>query len=524
MFVVHALILTFITTPLTLAFYPSKYRSHVLPKTHSSEDEKAAGNAKPPQDGELKTRFSLLLEKVEELPAAMALTQLLQPSLTPTTIPLTTSISNDTTSKPSEILSASTSITGPKEEGKEERPVAPKIDALRLIELTERASALFRGQDAEVLIYNDPLISVYRAFGQLNQLSVSASLSVVNYHDFADVISEHVSNTGSEMLLLPWSKGSTNVVEPPEMANTPTRHSRNPFESIMHRTTTSDQTTSVVHSEFIRSVFLKCPCDVALFVERGISSSSVSPEQHIFLPFFGGPDDRLALSFLVQLCSRPFVTATVVQVRRVEDLAPSSSDEKVPTSPIPPHLASPTHTAHHHVRLPSGLYERVLTRPQLTTAGPDTVYGAHNTQTRLASDTADNLIWEKYTNPDNTALSAQVISALSRINFTTEDSVKPLHTVTELADAEATKLETRGGRTMIVLAGRSRRMAVESLGKELREIAVVGHGATSPTGTGSQPRVGGSVAKTLGDVGAALVAKNVNAGLLIVQAATRGPV
>ena len=76
---------------------------------------------------------------------------------------------------------------------------------------------------------------------------------------------------------------------------------------------------------------------------------------------------------------------------------------------------------------------------------------------------------------------------------------------------------------MIVLAGRSRRMAVESLGKELREMAVVGHGATSPTGTGPQPRVGGSVAKTLGDVGAALVAKNVNASLLIVQAATRGP-
>ncbi|TEB23791.1 hypothetical protein FA13DRAFT_1403501 [Coprinellus micaceus] len=167
------------------------------------------------------------------------------------------------------------------------------------------------------------------------------------------------------MLLLPWTKGTTNVVDPPDQ-----------FEGVMHRMTTSDQTTSVVHSEFIRSVFLKCPCDVALFVERGISLSSVSPEQHAFPPFFGGPDDRLALSFLVQLCSRPFVTATVVQVRRVEDLAPSSSDEKVPTSPILPHFTSPTHTAHHH----------------LTTAGPDTVYGAHNTQTRLASDTADDLI------------------------------------------------------------------------------------------------------------------------------------
>lgn len=73
---------------------------------------------------------------------------------------------------------------------------------------------------------------------------------------------------------------------------------------------------------------------------------------------------------------------------------------------------------------------------------------------------------------------------------------------------------------MMVVAGRSRRMAAENLGKELREMATVGHGATSPTGSGLQSRVGGSVAKTLGDVGAALVAKNVNASLLIVQAAT----
>lgn len=156
----------------------------------------------------------------------------------------------------------------------------------------------------------------------------------------------------------------------------------------------------------------------------------------------------------------------------------------------------------------------------MTTAGPDTVYGAQTTQTRLSSDTADNLIWEKYTNPDTAALPAQIVGALSRITFITKTSAKPLHTVTQLVDAEATKLDEAGGRTMIVIAGRSRRMAVENLGKELREMATVGHGVASPAGAGPQSRVGSSVAKTLGDVGAALVAKNVNASLLIVQAST----
>jgi len=60
---------------------------------------------------------------------------------------------------------------------------------------------------------------------------------------------------------------------------------------------------------------------------------------------------------------------------------------------------------------------------------------------------------------------------------------------------------------MIVLLGRSRRMAVEDLKGELKELCESG------------PAIGSSVSKTLGDVGAALVGKNVNASLLVLQAA-----
>jgi len=40
---------------------------------------------------------------------------------------------------------------------------------------------------------------------------------------------------------------------------------------------------------------------------------------HIFLPFFGGPDDRLALEFVVGLCRRnERLRATVVRLQKVE--------------------------------------------------------------------------------------------------------------------------------------------------------------------------------------------------------------
>jgi len=77
-----------------------------------------------------------------------------------------------------------------------------------------------------------------------------------------------------------------------------------------------------------------------------------------------------------------------------------------------------------------------------------------------------------------------------------------------LAKEQAAKGVAESGKTIIVLAGRSRRLAVESLSGELAKLIV---------DTGSP--ITSSVPKTLGDIGAALVATNVNASLLVLQAA-----
>lgn len=68
---------------------------------------------------------------------------------------------------------------------------------------------------------------------------------------------------------------------------------------------------------------------------------------------------------------------------------------------------------------------------------------------------------------------------------------------------------------MIVLAGRSRRMAVESLRSEL-------YGLINESGGGggsSMMMMSAPVPKTLGDLGAALVLSSVDASLLVLQAA-----
>ncbi|KNZ78604.1 K(+)/H(+) antiporter 1, partial [Termitomyces sp. J132] len=469
MFVLHAVILTFITTPLTLLFYPEKYRVHVGDERDHSNEE--GSGPRQSLNEETKTRFALILEKIEQLPAAMTITQLLQPG--------NMSHTSSSTLTPPETKSSTSpekAAEGPSHVAS--LPVA--INVLRLVELTNRASAVFKSQAVESLVYNDPVVSVFRTFGYLNRLRVSGALSVVEYNEFSSAISKHVSETDSQIVILPWARGTTIINE--ESGST---GPLNPFDGIFHKTTTHDQTSSVVYSELIRKVFLTSPSHVALFVDRGLSTPyNSSSSQHLFLPFFGGPDDRLALSFLVQLCRNPSVRATVVRIRKVDGIASTDTDDDAKKD-------DPLSTAAVAVPL------------HQTLAGADTIYHRDSTQTQLASVTADNVTWGRYTSPPDSRDSA----ALARITFSTISSPQPLHNIIDLV----TQLFTQSSpaKNIIVVAGRSRKMAVESHASELQQL-ITARGASMSS----------MVPKTLGDVGAALVVSGATVSLLVLQAAS----
>ncbi|KAF7335337.1 K(+)/H(+) antiporter 1 [Mycena sanguinolenta] len=457
MFVLHAIILTCMTTPLTIFFYPPKHQKQ-QGGTNTAKIDVELGPRPSASEDEIKTKFSMVLDKIEQLPAAMALAQLLQPPA----------------------LSPPSYASSVDEKGLDTPHIhtpwhsRTKIDALRLIELTNRASGVLKSKEADSLLHNDAIVSVFRTFGYLNRILVSAALSVVSYDDFPDVIAVHAAESESQMVILPWSRGATSVLDEPEE---PRRAAgiRNPFDGIFHKTTTQDQTSSVVYSEFIRKVFLRSTTDVALFVDRGLNLQySGSTDQHLFLPFIGGPDDRLALSFLVQLCANAGVHATVIRIRKIENSTIIVNDTAAANNTV------------------------------ITMAGPDTVYGQHNTQTQLVSDTADHILWDRLTVPSSSRKEF-VAEALSRITFSTQDAEEPLHRIVELVDIESRKA---AGKNLVVMLGRSRRMAVESHKKELQRL-IANKGTP----------IGSSVSKTLGDVGAALVASGSSPSLLVLQAA-----
>jgi hypothetical protein len=337
MFVVHAIILTFMTTPITLWVYPSKYRTlHGVASDRSGPGADEAALARRFSENEVKTKFAVILDKIEQLPAAMTLTQLLQsPAVMLSTSSRVSTISDDQKvpddaampTLPAVVATPSSRIT---------------IDVLRLIELTDRTSAVFKSHAAESIIQTDPVVSVFRTFGYLSRMFVSAALNVVSHDEFSSSIATHARECESQLVIVPWCRGGATIDE----GTTTSAH--NPFDGIFNKAAGRDQTSSVVYSNFIRKVFSDTPTDVALFVDRGVPSFNASlpqtANQHLFLPFFGGPDDRLSLSFVVQLCANPTVTATVVRMKK------TASDELSPVNTVEEEKAAAAVSVLHNVR------------------------------------------------------------------------------------------------------------------------------------------------------------------------------
>ncbi|KAH7099005.1 Sodium/hydrogen exchanger family-domain-containing protein [Auriculariales sp. MPI-PUGE-AT-0066] len=460
MFVVEALLLTAVTSPLVSAIYPPHLRTKVvggkIVTAPAGDNERSAGDLDKDGDSRRsleyeeddettwKSRYLAVLDKAGNLPALMSFTQIFQPQLK--------------TSNP---------------DSKRMEPRRPSVDVLRLIELSDRTAPVMQSQHIDTLIQTDPVVSVFRTFTGLADLSGSSSIAVVSNDDFAKSVNDHVAERNSQLVLTAWTLAyHTN--------NANATHS---VDGSFGRLG-GELASAEVQANFLRNVFLTSSVDVALYVEPGFIGAQAfghGGKKHIFLPFFGGPDDRLALKVLVQLAaSNPNITATVLRVTKAE----GANIEMSTTSP-------PVH-------------DTAASAPGV----PDTVYGNVGTQFQLQSETADNVLWSKL-QTSSTTRSVIVQDALKRITFSSENSSKPLSRVAEAARATKQTVEAHEvAARFVVFVGRSRRLATDNHAKELSAL-VQARGSSA---------VGTDVRRTLGDVASALVLSDISAGLVVLQA------
>ncbi|KAI0252193.1 Sodium/hydrogen exchanger family-domain-containing protein [Lactifluus subvellereus] len=458
MFVLEALLLTFATTPTVSFLYPPHLRTRAsatgssFANIHDRKDNESGTGNRIKQDDESvwKHRFTVVLDKLEHLPSMMAITQLLR--LPPPAYSQTES--------PSPSQSTGKGVEVPAHFG-----------ALRLIELADRPSDVMKSSATDALLHTDPLLAIFHTFAELNGLPVSSALSIVPFDALATSVGEHVRAQDTQLVLVPWLPSA----QAPEITEAGAAQDHSPFDSLFR----TDRSTSEVHSHFVRGVFAHAGTNVALLIGR--APFGVREQTHLFLPFFGGPDDRLALDFVVQLCANQRVCATVIRMTK-HDVVPA---------PEAAHL-----TAEDKAEENARANGATIASVRSMTGFPDTMYGNATTQTRLQSETADGVTWARYATPsaaNNTALGG----ALSRVTFEELASSVPLHAALH----RACTLQHP-----IVVVGRSRRLAGEDHHAELRTLE------------GEHGAVRTDVRKTVGDVGTAFVMAGVDMNLLVMQA------
>ena len=514
MFVVMALVTTFSTTPLVMWFYPAWYRKQKADEASAEAGSTQLVNDEGKSDsaaakGGFKKSFVIVLERLDSLPSMMSFVRLLGTSTTSSAVAGSVQPHADSSSgsEGRKSLEGSDVATHKLEKhDSASTAVAPgskpsvSVDAFRLLALDDRTSALFRASESEVTKKSDPLLHIFSAFANLASVSHTTSMSIVPPEEYADSVTAHVEQRAADMLVIPWTAGTSLNPEDdgPSTLGGGLESVFGMKQQVIER--------SPQYAAFVRNVFVQSSSDVGLILDAGmhalpaaVGSSAIGGHQHIYLPFHGGPDDRTALDFVMQLLSNnTSMKATIVRF-----VKSAGEDEKGQSAEAGP--SSPT-AAINHLTIGAGL------------GAQDTIYPGAN---RLAADTADNLALAKYfpsamLDDSEAASTAPLLpGAAARANFITVSGATPMQaTLTELR-----KLSGSGG--VLVIAGRSRHSAPShrvELEQFLKEKVASGANGVHSLGIAASSEV----RKTLGDIGSALVVSGGAGSLLIIQSAVKG--
>jgi hypothetical protein len=181
---------------------------------------------------------------------------------------------------------------------------------------------------------NDTVLNIFRTVGQFLKVAVSGEVAVLPEARFGEALLTKSSDIHADLLLLPWSEAGRLVESSSTNAN--------------------DGKVST-YAQFARSVVASSTHNIAIFFPNGsqtqpgaeesrersklmrtysfsdihhdISPIPVVNQSHnIFMPFFGGSDDRYALTLVLQLCEKNSATATVVHYQPKETATNDEAD------------------------------------------------------------------------------------------------------------------------------------------------------------------------------------------------------
>nr|GMD96614.1 cation/H(+) antiporter 18-like [Ipomoea batatas] len=174
------------------------------------------------------------------------------------------------------------------------------VYALHLMELSERSSAILMVHKARrnglpfwnkgVRSDTNQVVVAFEAFQQLNRVSVRPMTSISSFSDMHEDICTTAERKRAAVIILPF-------------------HKHQKYDG-------SFETTRADFQWVNKRVVEQAPCSVGIFVDRGLGGSSQvaasNVSYRITVLFFGGGDDREALSYGARLAEHPGISMTVV--------------------------------------------------------------------------------------------------------------------------------------------------------------------------------------------------------------------
>ncbi|KAJ6179754.1 hypothetical protein N7519_010215 [Penicillium mononematosum] len=323
-FVVMALVTTFMTTPLTTLLYPTWYQVKVERWRRGEIDWE--GN--PVQRDDRNDSVAIAKDQLKTVPVRKLLVYLRLDGLSGVCTVAALLSSKRRAPVSSRIHPAKMpkqteeTVEDPMTSEEDEDNTTLKVHGVRLMELTDRDSSVMKVAAAGEHALWDPVVNTFRAFGDWHDLSLMAGVSVVPEHSYADTVIGMAQHDTADMLLLPWSETGT-------LAD---HHSGLEIDD-------ANRFSNGAYTNFVSDILDRVAGHVGILIEYSPASTSSkrpvisrtasgmslqgstfarqptgSHSHHIVLPFFGGYDDRFALRMVMQLAQNDQVTATVIQI------------------------------------------------------------------------------------------------------------------------------------------------------------------------------------------------------------------
>ncbi|ETS02514.1 Sodium/hydrogen exchanger family protein [Trichoderma reesei RUT C-30] len=324
-FVVMALLTTFLTTPAVSFLYPPWYQKKIAAWKRGEIDWDTGApitqvTVTPGTDTSTqRVRRLLVYLRLDNMPALLNLLSLFG--------------SSHAAETPS-----GTSEGGSKRSYEDVVKGPVRAHGLRLLELTDRDSSVMTVAQVDEYTRHDPVVNIFRSVGQLHNIAASGEVAIMPEDRFADALVSRSSNMGSDLLLMPWtetgSMGDAQIISSADvedrLASNYLSFVKSVLRSIDHNVgifftrSRDDVKTGKKEGQEQARLRRQYSYDVS---RREFPTAPLVPRTHnIFFVYFGGRDDNFALRLVLQLLERERVTATIINVSQLGEKSASAGE------------------------------------------------------------------------------------------------------------------------------------------------------------------------------------------------------